>query len=204
VGELPFESARAFAATFYAVDDVGHVAVKGALERLLPRCTAMHTADGVVPLDAAAVTTQAEAMASQGQRFIAVAEGTFEGPLRGALSEDHLPSLTLLGLIGLIDPPRPEARDAVAQCLAAGVEVAMVTGDHPRTAFAIAQQLGIAQSDDQVVTGQQLRRRGRGRRRLRRTWPVGVSSRGLHRCRSCTSSTRCAPPGTLSRSPVTG
>lgn len=162
VGELPFESARAFAATFYAVHDVGHVAVKGALERLLPRCTAMHTTDGVVPLDADAVTAQAEAMAAQGQRFIAVAEGTFAGPLRGTLSDDHLPPLTLLGLVGLIDPPRPEARDAVAQCLAAGVEVAMVTGDHPRTAFAIARQLGIAQADAQVVTGQQLVAAGEG------------------------------------------
>lgn len=162
VGELPFESARAFAATFYAVEDVGHVAVKGALERLLPRCTMMHTADGVVTLDAAAVTAQAEALAAAGQRFIAVAEGTFDGPLRGKLSDDHLPALTLLGVVGLIDPPRPEARDAVAQCLAAGVEVAMVTGDHPRTAFAVAQQIGIAQSDDQIVTGQQLTDAGEG------------------------------------------
>ena len=112
VGELPFESERAFAATFYAVNDAGHVAVKGALERLLPRCTAMHTVDGVVPIDADTVTAQAEAMASQGQRFIAVAEGAFDGPLRGTLSDDHLPPLTLLGLVGLIDPPRPEARAA--------------------------------------------------------------------------------------------
>jgi P-type Ca2+ transporter type 2C len=162
VGELPFESERAFAATFYAVNAVGHVAVKGALEKLLPRCTAMHTVDGVVPIDAEAVTAQAESMAKQGQRFIAVAEGEFIGPLQGTLAEDHLPALTLLGLVGLIDPPRPEARDAVAQCLAAGVEVAMVTGDHPRTAFAIAEQLGIAQSDDQVVTGQQLSAAGEG------------------------------------------
>lgn len=156
VGELPFESERAFAATFVRRDGRVHVAVKGALERLLPRCTQMHGLDGVVPVDAEAVEAQALTLAEEGQRFLAIAEGVCDAPLPERLSDDALPPLTLLGLVGLIDPPRPEAKQAVRQCLDAGVQVAMVTGDHPRTAFAIARELGIASADEQVVTGREL------------------------------------------------
>jgi magnesium-transporting ATPase (P-type) len=72
------------------------------------------------------------------------------------MHEDDLPSLTLLGLIGMIDPLRPEAKQAVDTCRAAGVEVAMITGDHPATALAIARDLGIAQTRDDVVVGRDL------------------------------------------------
>jgi magnesium-transporting ATPase (P-type) len=155
-GELHIESERAFAATFVRRDGQIYVSVKGAMERLLPRCPQMQTLEGLVPTDAAAIEAQAETLANQGQRFLAVAEGVLEGPLPDVLDDNALPSLTLLGLVGLIDPPRPEAREAVRLCLAAGVQVAMVTGDHPRTAFAIARELGIATSDAQIVTGKAL------------------------------------------------
>ncbi len=155
-GELNFESERAYAATFVRRDGRIHVSVKGAMERLLPRCPQMQTPSGVVPTDASAVEAQAEALAGQGQRFLAVAQGVLEGSLPDVLGDDALPPLTLLGLVGLIDPPRPEAKEAVRLCREAGVQVAMVTGDHPRTAFAIARELGIASSDDQIVTGREL------------------------------------------------
>ncbi len=164
LGELPFESSRAYAATFYEADGQRRVAVKGALETVLPRCTTMRTAAGDVPVDAAAIDAQSNALTSLGQRVIAVAEGALDASfaLDGDATSDHLPPLTLLGVVGLLDPPRAEAAAAVAQCRAAGVEVAMVTGDHPRTAFAIARDLGIATDESRVVTGAALAAAGPG------------------------------------------
>jgi len=162
VAELPFESERAFAATFYRRDGTVQVAVKGALEKILHRCTGMRTAHGVVAVDVAAVEAQANAMASQGQRFLAIAEGVCESDVGHTVTAANLPALTLLGLVGLIDPPRPEAKQAVADCRAAGITVAMVTGDHPRTSYAIAQELGIATDASQIVTGHELAEAGNG------------------------------------------
>jgi len=156
-GEIPFESERAYAATFFERDGRVRVAAKGALEVLLPRCRAMMGADGDVPVDTGAVERYARALSGTGHRFLALCDGEVGGELpAGDLDETHLPPLVLLGLVGLIDPPRPEARIAVGRCQGAGVTVAMVTGDHPATAFSIAQELGIASSEDQVVTGAEL------------------------------------------------
>jgi magnesium-transporting ATPase (P-type) len=156
-GEIPFESERSYAATFYGEDGREKVAVKGALEVLLPRCRTMLTLTGLEALDGARVEAQAVALSQGGHRFLAVAEGETEGRgSAGPPGEDDLPPLTLLGLVGLIDPPRPEAREAVAKCRQAGIEVAMVTGDHSLTALAIARELGIAGEDGRVVTGREL------------------------------------------------
>lgn len=155
-GDVPFESDRAYAATFVAHEGRVLATVKGALEVLLPRCDTMVTADGVVPLDTAAIERQAAELSGGGHRFIALCDGDVPAPGDAPVGEADLPRLTLLGLVGLIDPPRPEAKTAVAKCQAAGVAVAMVTGDHPATALAIAKQLGIADSDAQVVTGARL------------------------------------------------
>lgn len=165
-GEIPFESERAFAAAFVReADGRLHVAVKGALEALLPRCAAMRIADGGapldVPVDAPLLEQQAHDLSSTGHRFLLLAEAVLPAghgaPANGATwGEGDLPPLTVLGLVGLIDPPRPEARVAVAKCRGAGITVAMVTGDHPLTAFAIAREIGIAEDEAQIVTGRQL------------------------------------------------
>jgi magnesium-transporting ATPase (P-type) len=161
VGEIPFESERSYAATFYEEGGRTRVAVKGALETLLPRCRTMLAAKGPVELEAEAVERQANEMSEQGHRFLAIAEGDLaEGARPGSPGEGDLPPLTLLALVGLIDPPRPEAKEAVAKCQRAGIEVAMVTGDHPLTAFAIARELGIAASPRSIVTGRQLEEAG--------------------------------------------
>lgn len=152
IAEVPFESERAFAAAVVRTAAGPQASMKGALERVLPRCTRMLTSDGERPLDAAAVEAQAQRMAEAGERFLAVADGTVDVHGAGDV-EARLTGLCLVGLVGLLDPPRPEAKESVARCRAAGVTVAMVTGDHPRTAFAIARELGIAEQDDQVVTG---------------------------------------------------
>ena len=157
VGEIPFESERGYAATFYEEQGRIKVAVKGALEVLLPRFHAVLLAEGLAALDEKRIEQESQAISESGHRFIAIAEGELpNGAQAVALSEKDLPPLTLLGLVGLIDPPRPEAKEAVEKCQRAGIAVAMVTGDHPLTAFAIARELGIAEVRQNIITGQQL------------------------------------------------
>jgi magnesium-transporting ATPase (P-type) len=159
---LGFESERAYCATVSATAsaDCEHgctiASVKGAWERLQPMCMWMAGPDGNLPLDAEAVEAQVEALASQGYRVLAVADGEIRLGPDNELAEEHLVGLTLVGVIGLIDPLRAEVATAVERCRSAGLQVAMVTGDHPSTAFAIARELGMAAHPHQVVTGRQL------------------------------------------------
>jgi len=155
--ELPFDSERKLMSTLHADGDGLRVCVKGAPEVLLARCTTELTADGETSLDNAArqrLDAAAERLATQGMRVLAVAQG------RHAALPANLDSvevdLALIGLVGLIDPPRAEARAAVDECRAAGIRPVMITGDHPATAAAIAQRLGIADSAAQVISGSEL------------------------------------------------
>jgi magnesium-transporting ATPase (P-type) len=161
VGEIPFESERSYAATF--VRDAGGVKalVKGALEVILPRCEKKLSASGIESIDRNAVESKGRSLSESGYRVIAVAEGSLGADdSSGPLGEESLPPLVLLGLVGLIDPPRPEAKDAVAKCQGAGIRVGMITGDHPLTAFAIARELGITDSKDRILTGKELEAMG--------------------------------------------
>lgn len=154
--DIPFEPERRFAAHIYAANGTKRVAVKGAVEVVLDAATQMRTADGVAPVARAALEEQAVALAADGYRVLAVAEGDLNGMDTAVVAEGALPPLTILGLVGFIDPLRSEVKDAVDRARAAGVEVVMITGDHPATALAIARELGIADSWDDVVTGPQL------------------------------------------------
>lgn len=157
VGEIPFESDRAYAAAFFREGSGIRVAVKGAPEVLMGLCRDMEGADGKVPLDEPALRRELDALTRSGHRVMAVAYGVLDGIPDGRQpGEDDLPALTLAGLVGLVDPPRKEVRASVENCLGAGIEVAMVTGDHPLTALAIAREVGIRANDDQVITGREL------------------------------------------------
>lgn len=157
VGEIPFESERRYAATAYGDKEGVHVALKGALEAILPFCTRMRTASGDQPLDQYILLRQAQEMAETGYRVLAIATAPLPATDKySGFNEGHLTDLTLLGLIGFIDPLRPEGKQAVRESLEAGVRVIMITGDHPATAMAIAKELGIADSPEQVITGQQI------------------------------------------------
>jgi len=153
---IPFESERRYAGAFYQEAGTIRAAVKGAPETVLSLCGKMHTRQGTVPLDRAAVEKTALELSSQGFKVLAVAGGEIAGAGRTDLTERDLADLTLLGLAGIFDPPRPEAEEAVLKCRAAGVRVVMITGDHPITALAVARELGIAGSKDEVVTGDEL------------------------------------------------
>jgi len=156
LAELPFDSERKRMATLHA-ENGGVVAyVKGAPEAVVPHATAQLTARGVEPLAAQAVLAAADAMGARGLRVLALACRRFERmPDR---LEDAERELTLLALVGLLDPPRPGAAQAVAECQGAGITPVMITGDHPATALAIARRLGIADRDSEVMTGAALAR----------------------------------------------
>ncbi|MBI5937025.1 MAG: HAD-IC family P-type ATPase [Betaproteobacteria bacterium] len=139
--EIPFESEHRFMATLHH-DHEGHVFVllKGAPERVLALCR--HDAAGR-PLDPADWHARMEAAAAQGQRVLALAQGEMPAGTASLAMADIAPRFGLLGLVGMIDPPRPEAIEAVAECRRAGIRVMMITGDHAVTAAAVGRELGL-------------------------------------------------------------
>lgn len=153
---IPFESEKRYAATLNRADGAARVIVKGAVETVLPFCTEMETADGTVPLDETTIHRLADALAEEGYRVLALAAGLWQNAESAALDESALKNLTFQGLLGFIDPVRPEVPEAVDTARRAGIKVAMITGDHPETAFAIARELGIAESKEEVTTGREL------------------------------------------------
>jgi magnesium-transporting ATPase (P-type) len=156
---IPFESDNRFAASLNLCPEGARAHVKGALERVLPMCATQAGPLGDESLNATAIERQALALAERGHRVLALASGPMSLPQGASFSAEHLVGLTFLGLVGMIDPLRPEAREAVAACRSAGIEVAMVTGDHPLTAGTIASELGLISGRDQVMTGAELRQR---------------------------------------------
>jgi len=158
LAEIPFDSQRARMSTLHQAENEILVLVKGAPETLLPRCSGRLTAQGVQAMDMASLHDEAEALAKQGLRVLAFAQRQLSSMPDELNVEAVECDLTFLGFAGLIDPPRPEAFDAVAACKAAGIIPVMITGDHPATARAIARRLGIIDDDAKVLTGSQLAR----------------------------------------------
>jgi len=151
--ELPFDANRQFMATAHRSDNEQIVYLKGALERLLPRCSEQLDGDGQpVRLDAVAVEAIAVAYAEQGLRVLLLARRIF--PANTRLTVDALDGLCLIGLVGMIDPPRKAAISAIRNCHSAGIRVKMITGDHAITALAIARQIGLAA--EKALTGREL------------------------------------------------
>ncbi|MDD3354218.1 HAD-IC family P-type ATPase [Zoogloea sp.] len=148
IAEIPFDSAHKFMATFHREGEYIRMWIKGAPDVLTARATRQLTAEGETPLDAEArswLQATNEALAGDALRVLALAGRTL--PAEGfdpSADLSHLAEdLTLLALVGIIDPPRPEARDAIRTCRQAGVQVKMITGDHRATAAAIAAELGL-------------------------------------------------------------
>ncbi|HCU94027.1 MAG TPA: hypothetical protein DHU96_15395 [Actinobacteria bacterium] len=155
-GELPFEPARGYHAVLGRTPGCQRLAVKGAPETVLPRCSHIRRRGGPVPLGGRArraVSAEADALARRGYRVLAVAEREASG--RRDLREDRIDRLCLVGLLALTDPVRGTAAQAVRGLRAAGVEVVMLTGDHPSTAEAIAAELDLL-NGRRVVTGRDL------------------------------------------------
>ena len=159
VAELPFDSDRKLMSTVHPVGGKYRVMVKGAPDVLLSRCTHI-LAGSAVPLTASLardVEAANASMAEQALRVLACGYKDIEVlPSGNPISEELETGLTFVGLVGMIDPPRLEVKDAVAQCYAAGIRPVMITGDHKLTAVAIARELDIFRSGDLAITGEDL------------------------------------------------
>ena len=151
---IPYESENKYSAVFYQKDGKAYVTVKGSVEKLLELCSSMQDGDKINKIDSKKILEQNENLAKRGYRIIAVADGEIDK--KDTYSESDLQNLTLLGLVGFIDPVRKESKDAIADCHRAGIKVIMITGDHPLTAYSIAQDINIAKSFDSVATGKEV------------------------------------------------
>jgi P-type Ca2+ transporter type 2C len=147
LSELPFDSAVKMMATVHFQDGRHRVFVKGAPDVLLHRSkTVWHATQGhelMSEAERAYWLAENDRLAEQGLRVLAVAVLEIETAAHAPTHHDHLHSMRLIGLVGMSDPPRPEARDAIALCRSAGIQVKMITGDHATTARAIARELGL-------------------------------------------------------------
>jgi Ca2+-transporting ATPase len=150
---IAYEPQARFAASLHRIPQGTRAAVKGAVETVLPMCTRMARAEGEVALAAEEILAQAQTLAAEGYRVLAVADGSVALSPDAVFSRDHLNDLCFLGLVAMTDPLRPEAKDAVDACHRAGIRVDMVTGDHPATAFAVARELKLAGKPEDIVTG---------------------------------------------------
>ncbi|MDE2440346.1 MAG: cation-transporting P-type ATPase [Betaproteobacteria bacterium] len=151
--ELPFDACRQYMATRHAANECRTLYVKGALEKLLPRCIDQIAHDGgCQPLDVAVVEHAAQAYAEQGMRILVLARRGL--PTEAVLNDAAVDRLTLIGLVGMIDPPRKAVIGAIRNCHSAGIRVKMITGDHAVTALAIARQIEI--DADRALTGREL------------------------------------------------
>jgi len=162
LAEIPFESSHGYMATLHRSIDGSalpyRLLLKGAPERVLTFCSHIWTSAGPRPLHTDEWQQAIDSFAARGQRVLALAEADTDLdtlPLPDSSLDLSAYQFNLLGLVGIMDPPREEARHAIAQCQEAGIRVIMVTGDHASTAAAIGSQLGLSKPL-QVLTGSEL------------------------------------------------
>jgi P-type Ca2+ transporter type 2C len=157
--EIPFTSSRKYAATLNTWDEGARLLVKGAPERLLAACTRVLVGDAVHALDSVAraeIQAANDDLAEQALRVVAAAYRDMPAQATGTDRADAEADLVFVGMWGLLDPPREEAIAAIASAHLAGIRVVMITGDHARTATAIAKRVGIVGPGDQVLSGEDL------------------------------------------------
>ncbi|MBM7062243.1 cation-transporting P-type ATPase [Pseudomonas sp. UL073] len=155
LGKIPFDSAYKYMARRCDVDGEPLIYLKGAPDVLLRMCEQQFGSAGVEPLDRAYWEREMSHIASQGLRMLAAAYKPVPGAGGDIDHPDVQQGMVFLGVAGLMDPPRPEAIEAIAMCRQAGIQVKMITGDHPDTAVAIAGMLGMG-NDLRAMTGQEL------------------------------------------------
>lgn len=159
--EIPFDSDRKRQSVIRRLPDGRHRAfINGAPDLLLQHCTHIITAEGIRPLtdaDRAEIAAQNTALAAQALRVLGSAQRDLDAVLPEQLKAEEVErDLVFVGLTGMYDPPRTEAKEAIAKCHSAGIRVVMITGDHPHTAAAIARELGITTADAVALSGAEL------------------------------------------------
>jgi Ca2+-transporting ATPase len=161
LGEQPFSSERRMASTLVNAHGHARAFVRGAPEELLARARRLHKGGRVVPLsdeERRTIADEAAAWAARTMRVIALAvRDDLEVPIGPCVpSPEWERELTFVGLVGIVDPPRPEVASAIAEARAAGIRTVMITGDHPATGRAIAEEIGLWSDGDQLATGAEL------------------------------------------------
>ena len=156
--EVPYESEKKFSAVFYTKDDKSYCTAKGSLEVILEFCNHAYINGKKTKLNKEEILKQNEELSSNGYRVIALCDG--EVPENKKYTEKDIKHLNFVGLVGFIDPVRKEATESIRLCKKAGIKVLMITGDHALTAYAIAKDLNMVESKDEVVTGADLELHG--------------------------------------------
>lgn len=155
VNEIPFDSNRKRMTTIHQHEREVVAYTKGALEKILAMCTSVWQDGKAVRMsnyEKQRILEASRQVSEDAQRVLALARKTLKSPYE----DDVENKMCFIGFVGLMDPPREEVKDAIARCYKAGIRVAMITGDHPLTALAIARRLGIAKQETEVITGNQL------------------------------------------------
>ena len=151
IDSIPYESENKYSAVFYEKDGETYCTIKGSLEKVLSFCKDSNL---IKKHDPKKLDEQNESMAKEGLRVITLANGKV--PKKDAYTEDDIKNLTFMGMVGFIDPIRKEVIPAIKKCRTAGIKVLMITGDHPLTAFAIAKELKLTNTYDEVTNGNEV------------------------------------------------
>ncbi|MHB8110922.1 MAG: calcium-translocating P-type ATPase, PMCA-type [Syntrophorhabdaceae bacterium] len=155
--EIPFDSERKLMTTFHKLPDGKFISyTKGAPDVLVEKAANILGKDAEVPLIKEKILSANDDMASRGLRVLCFARRQWDKLPEGLKSEQAENDVTILGLVGMMDPPRDEAKNAVDLCKAAGIKPVMITGDHPITAAAIARRIGILDQNGSVLSGKEL------------------------------------------------
>lgn len=151
INKIPYESEKKYSSVFYQENQTCYCTVKGSLEVILSFCNSMKIGEQIEKLDTSLIQKQNDTLAKQGYRVIAIAKGKMKQ--KKHYEESDISDLTFMGLVAFIDPIRRETLDSIRKCQKAGIQVVMITGDHPLTAFSIAKELRLIQDYNQVTTG---------------------------------------------------
>lgn len=156
-GVIPYESENKYSAVFYEEDNKMYCTTKGSLEKVMEFCDTMMVNNKIVKIDKDLMVKQNNDLAGAGYRVIAIAKGMKKDfKAKNEYSNKDIPKLTMMGLVGFIDPIRKETIEAIKKCKNAGIKVIVITGDHPLTAFAIAKELGIVKTYKKVTNGDEI------------------------------------------------
>ena len=148
---IPYESVNQYSAVFYQKERETYCTVKGSLEVVISLCNSINFTNS---FDVAKIIHQNEKLSQNGYRVIAIANGKIKK--EETYKEENIKNLTLMGLVGFIDPIRKEAKSAIQKCHQAGIKTLIITGDHPLTAFKIAKDLNLTDNYSEVATGEEV------------------------------------------------
>jgi len=157
LGSIPYESENKYSVVYFKENDKIMCTIKGSCEVILDFCNKMQYPSGVKSIDKEKIKEQNESLAKDGYRVIAVATGEVKNfKKKEVYTEKDIPNLIFMGLTAFIDPVRKEVKKSISNCLNTGIKVVMITGDHPLTAYSIANKLDIADDYNKVTTGSEI------------------------------------------------